>query len=86
MLNGAKIPASLRHLLPLAERFGVSDDSNREELVSKASPDEIASLKQAIAVHGKELDDWLAGPEADSPPYSAEYIAYSAMRMASDFA
>jgi hypothetical protein len=86
MLNASRIPEALRHLLPLAERFGVSDDLDREDLVSKASCEEIALLKQAIAVHDKELDDWLAGPEADRPPYSAEYIAYSAMRMASDFA
>jgi hypothetical protein len=32
-----------------------------------------------------QLDDWLAGDEAKSDSPSAEYIAFSAMRMAADF-
>ena len=30
------------------------------------------------------LDEWLAGPEADNPDPTAEYIAFSAMRMVTD--
>lgn len=55
----------------------------REDRIAKAAPEELAALT-AINRYEDELDDWLAGPEADSPAPSAEYIAFSAMRMAAD--
>lgn len=85
-LDPAMIPPALRELIPLAERFGITDDVGRELLVLSASPEEIANLKTAIALHEDDLDAWLAGPEADAPTVSAEYLAFSAMRMAADFA
>jgi hypothetical protein len=30
------------------------------------------------------LDEWFAGPEADDPHPSDEYVAFSAMRMVAD--
>ena len=78
-LNPAKVPLALRHLIPLAERYGVSCDWERERLVASSTPEDIAALKAAISRHDDELDDWLAGPEADAPPFSNEYIAFSAM-------
>ncbi|QDV34268.1 hypothetical protein [Tautonia plasticadhaerens] len=86
MLRSANVPPSLRHLIPLAERFGVTDDVQRERLVSSASPHEIARLKAAVQANDDDLDDWLAGSEADGPKFSAEYLAFSAMRMAADSA
>lgn len=85
-LDSSQVPAGLRHLIPLAERYGITDDFDREALVTASSPEEIAALKAVVARHDDELDDWLAGPEADEPPYSDEYLAFSAMRMAADFA
>jgi len=47
------------------------------------APDEVKkNLKATIMEFDHSLDDWLAGPEADSPTPSKEYIAFSAMRMA----
>jgi hypothetical protein len=85
-LDPAKVPPGLRHLIPLAERYGIADDLDREDMVLASSPEELAELKAAIARHDDQLDDWLAGPEADAPPFSAEYLAFSATRMAADFA
>lgn len=85
-LNAENVPLRLRHLIPLAEEFGVTDDLEREHFILATPPDKIALLKSAVAEHDDDLDEWLAGPEADSFPFSNEYIAFSAMRMAADFA
>jgi len=66
------VPADLRKFIPLAERYGIVDDLEREELVLRASPEEVAELKAAVAQHDAEMDRWLVGPEADHPPFSDE--------------
>lgn len=86
MLDPQRVPASLHHLISLAQSFGVADDLAREAIVSSASMKEIEALKLAVQASEKLLDAWLAGPEAAGPYFSNEYIAFSAMRMAADFA
>lgn len=85
-LDPKRVPPGLRHLIPLAQRYGITDNLDREQAVLASSPEELAELKAAVARHDDEMDGWLAGPEADEPPYSDEYLAFSAMRMAADFA
>jgi hypothetical protein len=77
-----KVPEQLRPLIPLAERWGISDDMLRSDARCKALPEEIAYLKEAIRRFDNELDHWLAGPEASSATPSQEYLAFSNMRMA----
>jgi hypothetical protein len=48
--------------------------------------EERRSMKDAVEKYDSEFDLWLAGPEAAGPEYSDEYIAFSALRMAADFA
>ena len=86
MIDPQHVPTALRHLIPLAQKFGVSDDLARETIVSSASKAEIEALKQAVQANDALLDTWLAGPEAAGPCFSNEYIAFSAMRMAADSA
>lgn len=85
-LQPTKILAQVHHLIGLAEKFGIADDRAREALVTSCSPEERRSLKEAVEGYDDELDLWLAGPEAAGPEYSDEYIAFSALRMAADFA
>jgi hypothetical protein len=85
-LNARNVPENLQHLIPLAEFWGVGDDLIREDMVRKAPNQAIRELKRIIDLHENQLDHWLAGPEANDPNPSAEYLAFSAMRMASDFA
>ena len=80
------MPEQLLHLIPLAELWGVSDDLIRDDMVRTAPRAAVDELKRIIKEHDDLLDDWLAGPEAQGPTYSAEYTAFSAMRMAADFA
>ncbi len=83
-LNPANVPEELRPLIPLAERFGVSDDLIRTDIVAKSSPVELAAMRAAIAAHDGALDEWLAGSEAEGPEFSGEYIAFTCLRMAAD--
>src|SRR5579871_167714 len=74
-LNPELVPISLRALIPLAEKWGISDDLLRADKLRKSSPDEIAELKRIIAEYDDLFDAWLAGPEAQSRTPSAEYLA-----------
>jgi hypothetical protein len=85
-LDPSRVPEQLRHLIPYAELWGVKDDLIRDDMVRSAPREAIEELKQIIEKHDDLLDDWLAGPEADGPDFSEEYLAFSAMRMAADFA
>lgn len=85
-LDPGNVPENLRHLVPYAEFWGVGDDLIRDDMFRRAPREAIADLKRVIEAHEDLLDDWLAGPEAESSEPSAEYLAFSAMRMAADFA
>ncbi len=65
-------------------KFGISDDLIREDLFAKTPKSELARLKKTLAEYDDRFDEWLAGPEADGPELSEEYIAFSAMRMSVD--
>ena len=86
MIDPQRVPTALRHLIALAQKFGITDDLARETIVSSASMAEIEALKQAVQANDALLDAWLAGPEATGPCFSNEYLTFSAMRIAADFA
>lgn len=85
-LRPSKIPSQLHSLVGLAEQYGIADYWTREDVVAKCSAGERCALKDAVKRYEDEFDIWLAGPEAAGPLYSDEYIAFSALRMAADFA
>lgn len=84
-LDRAKIPKQFWELIPYAEFWGIADDSAREQLLSDAPSEILQNLKQVVQEFDNALDEWLAGPEADNPEPSDEYIAFCAMGMAADF-
>jgi hypothetical protein len=85
-LDPARVPEGLRPFIPFAELWGVGDDLIREDMVREAPHEAIAELKRVVQANDDLLDEWLAGPEADSANPSEEYLAFSAMRMAADVA
>jgi len=85
VLDPARIPPSLRPLIPLAERWGIADDVIRDDVFRQTSPSELEHLTMTLREHDDALDSWLAGPEASSDSPSPEYVAFSAMRMGADF-
>lgn len=84
-LDPKAVPNNLRHLIPLAEIWGIGDDLIRDDLIRNSPYEAIVELKRIIEKHEDSLDEWLAGPEAESDNPSDEYLAFSAMRMAADF-
>lgn len=56
-LEPANVPEPLRHLIPLAERYGISDDLIRADFVAKASLAELAELRRAVQDHAEALDE-----------------------------
>jgi hypothetical protein len=83
-LDPRNVPVALQPLIPLAEKWGISDDILRGDHLASASLEEVAELRKTVAAHEDELDLWLAGPEAKQPPFSSEYLAFTNMRMAAD--
>jgi len=82
-LDAAKVPESLRSLMPLAARWGIGDDLERAAALSKSTEPERAALREAVAAHGGEITAWLNsfGPGA---PMTDEAAAFMYMQMAVD--
>ena len=80
----ATTPAALLPIAHYAACWGISDDIVRRNLLKMASEEAVQNLNKVVEIHDEQLDDWLAGPEAGGPTFSDAYIAFSAMRMASD--
>jgi hypothetical protein len=83
-LNARNVPTALRHLIPLAEQFGVADDLIRLDVVRKAPAADVERLRTMVRESEGALMEWLGGPAADGPTYSDEYIAFSTMLRAAD--
>jgi len=83
-LDPSAVPPALRKLLPLAEQFGVGDDLIRADIVAKTPSAELSAMRQVVLAHDDAFDEWLAGPEANGPGFTPEYIAFSCLRMAAD--
>ena len=84
ILDPSRVPVSLRPLIPLAEKWGISDDVIRDDVFRFASASDLQHLTDTLRQHEAALDEWLAGPEASSTLPSPEYVAFSAMRMGVD--
>jgi hypothetical protein len=84
-LNPLNVPEGLRHLIPWAEKYGISDDIYRDEVVgSLDESEELELMDFSDNYWTMELNDWLAGPEADSTTPSDEYITFTCLTMAAD--
>ncbi len=84
-LDVSNVPGGLRPYVAYAEVCGISDDGYREALVERAPEAARRDLVQVVELIDDQLDEWLAGPEADRFPPTPEYVAFSAMRMAADY-
>jgi len=82
-LKPNSVPEEFRYLLPLAERWGIGDDFDREHAVGVASSEDLSELVSVIRdMPTDALFDWLAGPESQNPRPSEEYLALTCMTMA----
>src|SRR3989442_8647881 len=86
-LNSHNIPSALVPLLPMAEKWGIGDDFEREAAISSASRQELESLVHCIdEIEDADLYGWLSGPESFNSSPSSEYLAITALTMAIDSA
>jgi hypothetical protein len=86
-LNPNNVPPTLIPLLPLAERWGIGDDFEREAAVTNASPEDLEQLIHCIDnISDADLFGWLSGPESFNPNPSHEYLAITCLTMAIDSA
>jgi len=81
-LSPSNVPANLRHLLPYAEVWGITDDTLRADFMKTAPLEAVDDLRRIVEQNADLLDEWLSGGEAKGPSFSREYSAFSAMRMA----
>lgn len=59
-IDRADVPAGLRHLVPLAEKWGVGDDLIREDMILKASREEKQVLQNALTAETQAaIKEWL---------------------------
>lgn len=58
-LNAAHVPDDLRHLLPLAKRWGIGDDMDRAAALERASDEELQTLRDAVQTHSAAITHWL---------------------------
>jgi hypothetical protein len=84
-LDEGHVPANLRALVPYAEVWGISDDTERDNLAESSPAEAREDLRDLIKTYWQEFNEWLAGPEADAKHFSREYIAFSNLRIASDY-
>ena len=79
-LNPNNVSCSLVSLLPMADKWGVGDDFERENAVSQASLQEVVLLIHCSGgISDEDLDGWLSGPEAlNSQPFP-EYLAITSL-------
>jgi len=84
ILNPANVPPELRPLIPLAEQFGIGDDLIRADFVAKTPASELEAMRRAVFAQEDAFDERLAGPEANGPEFSDEYVAFTNLRMAAD--
>lgn len=85
-LDPKGVPEVFRHLIPLAEKYGISDDCYRDDLIDTLDEAELRECSSFLDFYDAVLKDWLAGPAADGPDFSKEFIAFSVLGMAADMA
>lgn len=79
-LDRQNVPAGLRHLTPLAERWGIGDDVIRGDCVDSASAAERQELHDALRGPYDEITAWL--DSFGDRPMSDEAAAFMYMQLA----
>ena len=79
-LNVTNVPEDLRHLVPLAERWGIGDDVDRNAAVDRATPAEREELERAIAPSDARITAWL--DSFRQQPMTDEAAAFMYMQLA----
>jgi hypothetical protein len=76
-LDSGKVPADLRDLVPLAQRWGIGDDVARSERVQKATDAERSELRAAFGPRQARITAWLDSFGQGVMPEEAAAFMYS---------
>ena len=79
-LNVNNVPEDLRHLVPLAERWGIGDDVDRNAAVDRATAADRAELERGIAASDARITAWL--DSFRQQPMTDEAAAFMYMQLA----
>jgi hypothetical protein len=79
-LDSGNVPAHLRHLTPLAERWGIGDDVIRGDCVDSASEEDKKELHDALNEPYDDITAWL--DSFGDEPMSDEAAAFMYMQLA----
>ena len=85
-LRVSAVPNAAGRFIPLAERYGLGDDGYRDDLVLGLEPAEVKELLTYLEECPPEVDEWLCGPEAQVSPPSEEYVAFTCLLLAAEYA
>jgi hypothetical protein len=85
-LRAAEVPRPLHRYIPLAERYGIGDDGYRIEVVDSLKPAQAEELLLFMEKCPEDLFRWLCGPASQVSPPSPEYVAFTCLVMAGDYA
>ena len=75
-IESQAVPAELRHLIPLAQEWGISDDVKRLAKVESAMPAQRAELRRAVAPHQARITQWLDSFGQREMPQEAATFMY----------
>jgi hypothetical protein len=76
-LDSGKVPADLRDLVPLAQRWGIGDDVARSERVQKATAAERSELRAAFGPRQARITAWLDSFGQGAMPEEAAAFMYT---------
>ena len=86
-LDHSKIPRALVPLVPVAAKWGMGDDYERESSIQRASPEELNRLVHSIdGIRDDDLFGWLGREESFNSNPTEEYVAFTNLTMAIDSA
>lgn len=75
-LDAARVPTHLRHLIPLAEKWGIGDDIIRNDFIDKAASSEKQELHDALYGPFEAITAWLNSFGSGPLPKEAEAFMY----------
>jgi hypothetical protein len=76
-LNPQQVPVHLRHLVPLAGKWGIGDDIIRNDYIDKASERERRELHDAFYEPFEQITAWLDTFESGALTEEAEAFMYA---------
>ncbi|KAB2969691.1 MAG: hypothetical protein F9K18_00940 [Thermoanaerobaculia bacterium] len=80
-LRPENVPEDLRSLLPLAERWGIGDDLDRNAVIQSSTAAEREELREAVALKGPAITAWLDSFESGAD-MTSEAAAFMYMQLA----